>query len=253
MKYMGSKNRIAKYIVPFLNSYLSDSRRFYIEPFVGGANVIDKVDFEFRIAYDKNVYLIALLDYVAKGGILPDTISEDVYLKVRDNMGKYPEWKVGLVGFCASYGGRFFEGYPRGLNSNGTARDYTNEAIRNLEQQRNGLRGITFHSSDYLNSDFRDKDALIYCDPPYENSKPYRVSLLGKVDYKKYWDWVREQSEVNPVITSEYSAPNDFICIWEMSGLTSNLKATGTKQSTERLFVAPKWSKQSIDLFNIAS
>lgn len=38
MKYMWSKNRIAKYIVPILNKY--NDRTYYIEPFVWWANRI---------------------------------------------------------------------------------------------------------------------------------------------------------------------------------------------------------------------
>ena len=43
MKYMGSKNRIAKHILPII---LKDriENQYYVEPFVGGANMIDKVD-----------------------------------------------------------------------------------------------------------------------------------------------------------------------------------------------------------------
>lgn len=42
MKYMGSKNRYAKEILPLI---LKDRKenQWYVEPFVGGANVIDKV------------------------------------------------------------------------------------------------------------------------------------------------------------------------------------------------------------------
>ena len=37
MKYMGSKSRIAKDIVPIIQSYIDDNNcRLYIEPFVGG-------------------------------------------------------------------------------------------------------------------------------------------------------------------------------------------------------------------------
>ena len=58
MKYMGSKNRIAKYLLPII---LKDRKegQWYVEPFVGGANMIDKVDGN-RIGADNNEYLIAM-------------------------------------------------------------------------------------------------------------------------------------------------------------------------------------------------
>ena len=44
MKYMGSKNRIAKHILPIM---LAEAEKNgitkWVEPFVGGANLIDKV------------------------------------------------------------------------------------------------------------------------------------------------------------------------------------------------------------------
>ena len=61
MKYMGSKDKIADNILPFIHSYiLMENADTYIEPFVGGANMIDKVICTNRFGYDKNKYLIAL-------------------------------------------------------------------------------------------------------------------------------------------------------------------------------------------------
>ncbi len=51
MKYLGSKNRIAKYILPIMLN--NRHCRTWVEPFVGGANTIDKVDGK-RIGNDKN-------------------------------------------------------------------------------------------------------------------------------------------------------------------------------------------------------
>lgn len=37
MKYMGSKSRISKYIVPIIQKYIDENGiKTYIEPFVGG-------------------------------------------------------------------------------------------------------------------------------------------------------------------------------------------------------------------------
>jgi len=58
MKYMGSKNRIAKEILPIMLK--ERNQRTWVEPFVGGANLIDKVDGK-RIGADINPYLIDAL------------------------------------------------------------------------------------------------------------------------------------------------------------------------------------------------
>lgn len=42
MKYMGSKNRIAKEILPIILAHRTPNQ-WWVEPFVGGGNMIDKV------------------------------------------------------------------------------------------------------------------------------------------------------------------------------------------------------------------
>ena len=59
MKYMGSKNRIAKYILPIMLAERKPDQ-WCVEPFVGGANMIDKVQGK-RIGADINPYLIDAL------------------------------------------------------------------------------------------------------------------------------------------------------------------------------------------------
>lgn len=61
MKYLGSKNRISKYISPILQQYINDNGiTTYYEPFVGGANIIDKIDCPLRIGNDIHPQLIAM-------------------------------------------------------------------------------------------------------------------------------------------------------------------------------------------------
>ena len=67
---------------------------------------------------------------------------------------------------------------------------------------------------------------------------------MGKFNHDLFWNWVREQSKYNPVIVSEYEAPNDFVCIWQSESLKSNLKGKGTKTSIEKLFIDPIWLKE---------
>ena len=56
MQYMGSKNRIAKEILPIILKNKTEEQ-VYVEPFCGGCNMIDKVEGK-RIANDYNEYLI---------------------------------------------------------------------------------------------------------------------------------------------------------------------------------------------------
>ena len=50
---MGSKNRIANEIIPIMKKERGE--RTWVEPFVGGANIIDKVDGK-RIGNDNQKY-----------------------------------------------------------------------------------------------------------------------------------------------------------------------------------------------------
>ena len=46
MKYMGSKAKVARYIVPIIQKQIERSGcETYLEPFCGGCNVIDKIDY----------------------------------------------------------------------------------------------------------------------------------------------------------------------------------------------------------------
>ena len=113
MKYMGSKSRIAKSIVPIIQDYINKNDiRHYLEPFVGGANVIDKIQCPEKIGMDKSKYLIALLNRVKSGAPLLDSVSRETYSDCRSHQldGAYEDWYVGNIGFLASYNGRWFDG-----------------------------------------------------------------------------------------------------------------------------------------------
>ena len=66
MVYMGSKAKYAKYIVPILQKAIDENCvDTYIECFVGGANIIDKIKCEKRYGFDRSDTLIALLQTAA--------------------------------------------------------------------------------------------------------------------------------------------------------------------------------------------
>ena len=82
MKYMGSKNRIAKHLIPIMIAEADKCGvTTWVEPFVGGANLIDKVPNKFkRIGYDINEHVItALIDIRDNVDKLPTEVSEAEY------------------------------------------------------------------------------------------------------------------------------------------------------------------------------
>lgn len=233
MVYMGSKARYARYIVPILQKTIDDNNvKTYIECFVGGANIIDKINCENRIGYDRSDTLIALLSAAAtdfntvmksgsrelwdkgkayvKDGIMPDdmTLAE-----------------IGAIEFLASFSNG---GFPRGYAKNSETRDYYQEAYRNLEAQAENLKGIQFKCQNYW--ELKDiENAVIYLDPPYQGTKIYGYANQPKMDYEHFWNWVREISKNNYVFISEQNAPEDFEILWEQE-----VKRTTNKENNFR-------------------
>ena len=239
MKYVGSKNRLSKQIAPIIQSYIDNMPdcRGYLEPFVGGANMIDKIKCPCKIGNDVHKYLIALLNHVSETtDDLPDTITEDEYNAVRINPSNCPDWYVGLVGFCASYNGKWFGGYANGVKTKiGTVRNYTDEAIRNIKKQAPNLKGIAFFCNDYADVKPSEvKRYVIYCDPPYRDTTKYATSDF---DYDKFYAWCKEMAKTNIVLISEYWMPEDgFECIWE-GKLKCTLDKSSRTDKTEKLFI----------------
>ena len=190
MKYVGSKNRLSKQLAPIIQSYIDgmgEKCNGYWEPFVGGANMIDKIKFSHKYGSDSHKYLIALLRHIQQTtDDIPDTITEDEYYAVRTNPAAYPDWYVGLVGFC-TFGGKWWGGYPRSFKADGaTPRDMPNEIFRNIKKQAPLLEGISFACRNY--ADCTADGMVIYCDPPIETrlSKQLAISIM-----KNFTDGVR--------------------------------------------------------------
>ena len=229
MKYMGSKARIAKYILPII---LKDRKpnQCYVEPFVGGANIIDKVD-GLRIASDSNEYNICLFKAIQNGFIPPDFVSEKDYKEAQKNRQLTP--LVSFIGYGCSYSGKWFGGYARGNDSKGNPRNYCLESKKNILKQSKQLQNILFFSCSYEELEIPD-DSIIYCDPPYKNTTKYKDGF----NHKDFWEWCRVMSKKgHKVFISEYNGPDDFECIWEMQVNSSLTKDTGSKKATEKLFI----------------
>lgn len=231
MKYMGSKARIASELLSII---LKDRQpnQFYVEPFVGGANVIDKVEGN-RIGSDNNKYLIALLNKVKDGYLPIDFISREDFYKIKLNKEQYPLEVVALCGILASYNGNWFRAYGGySVTKTGKDRNYYKEGVNNLLKQATSLKGIDFYCCEYFDLDI-PSNSIIYCDPPYDGvDKTYKEK---KFDHSKFWQWCRDMTHNgHKVYVSEYNAPDDFECVW-----TKELTKTHPNQKTnsiEKLF-----------------
>ena len=242
MWYVGSKNKLSKDLVPIIQSYITSDTKGYLEPFVGGGNVIDKIQCNNKIGCDIHKQLIELLKYTRDYSyLIPDIIAEEEYNKVKSNKEQYEDWYLGLIGFCATFGAKYFGGYAR--NSKGdNSGERTKSAIKNLKKQAPNLQNIKFKCCD-----FRDvpkdkiKGYVIYCDPPYKNTTKYKT---GDFPYEEFYQWCKDMSKDNVVLVSEYNMPDDFTCIWQKEtkvNFDSNRKSNDEKNKRiEKLYMYKK-------------
>jgi len=228
MKYMGSKNRIAKHILPIMLEYKTPEM-YWVEPFVGGANMIDKVEGR-RIGADLNPFLIdaliAIRDCITDLPRNNKEFTEADYKKLRANNDyKYK----GYAGFAFSYSGKWLGGWCRDGKGK---RDYVQEAYRNALNQSPKLKGIRFVCDNYQDLEI-PPNSLIYCDPPYEGTTKYKDDF----SHGAFWQWCRNKAkEGHKVFVSEYNAPKDFECLWQKEIVSSLTKETGSKTGVEKLF-----------------
>ena len=249
MRYMGSKARFSKEILPII---LKDRKpeQWYVEPFAGGMNMICDVDGN-RIANDKNKHLIAMWQGLVENKQRPAEISKELYSRARTEYNKGTSeldyFMIGWIGWMASANGRFFDGGYSGKSNTkiGTVRDYIKEAISNIDKQLPKIKGCLFKSVDYTELPL-PPSSIIYCDIPYQGTKQYSTSK--DFNHIQFWNWARDISKQgHTVYVSEYNAPNDFECVWiksAKSSLSANGKIGGNKESVEKLF---KFSSTNVD------
>lgn len=240
MKYMGSKSRIAKHLLPFMMKHLDGSNR-YIEPFVGGCGMMENVEYGKRIGNDSNPYLIGMWKLIQSGEQMPYRIDRDMYSKYREfyhrsknEVDEYDLTDIGMcgwVGFMGSFNGRFYDGGYSGHDVNG--RDYISENIRNTLNTARFVNDVEFTCGDYADLEIIPGD-VVYVDPPYKGTTQYAYSK--NFDYERLYQWIRDlKSKGAKVFMSEYCAPDDFRIVWE-SDMKTCLNPTKTKIVKEKLF-----------------
>jgi len=241
MKYMGSKNRIAKHILPII---LKDRNpeQWYVEPFVGGANMIDKVDGN-RLGADNNPFLIEALMMIRD---TPELIPKNnIEFTEADYNTCNPSKKItheftcaiiGYAGFAISFGAKWFGGWSRGKDSKGRQRDYVAEQFRAAVKQSKKLDGCCFMPCEYQKLDLPiPENSIIYCDPPYKGTTKYKD---GDFDHAEFWQKCRDWcADGHQLFISEYNAPDDFVCVWQQELKVSVAKDGKQKTAVEKLFV----------------
>lgn len=228
MQYMGSKNRIAKELLPII---LKDRRpgQHYVEPFVGGGNMIDKVD-GLRIGADANPYVIQALALIRDDlAALPKDRSEFSESDYQWIKGSSNAALKGYAGFAFSFGAKWFGGWSRNKRND----DYVRRAYRNAQKQSPGLQGVHLTASDYRELQI-PPNSIIYCDPPYA----WTTAYMDKFNHETFWAWCKAMVYLgHSVFVSEYAAPPGWVSVWDKEIVSGLRRNPGAKKPSEKLFV----------------
>lgn len=206
MQYFGGKHRIAPQISTFINSYKPN---IFIEPFLGGCNILPLISAPTRMGSDICLPLITMFKALQKGWIPPDNVSLEEYIFAKNNPDPHNPLTA-FIGFGCSFAGKWFGGYARQKNYN-FARGAKNSLFRKFKSIR---PSDIFTAGDYKNWTGVE-NCLLYCDPPYKETSGF--DYCSQFSISEFWSWVRDISRSNIVLVSEYEAPEDFECVIEIS------------------------------------
>ena len=247
MKYMGGKFFLCKEISSVMKSLVKpEDVEFYIEPFCGALNVLKIMNEDYKcFASDYNPDLIQLWKEVQIDAFIPpENIDFEFYLQCKEL--ESPSSLKAFVGFNMSFGGKFYAGYVDKYKRD-KVEDFLSEATNSLNKTKNKIKDIDFQCLNY--EKLNPQNSLIYCDPPYQNTKfpiKYRTDTkhYDVFDNDKFWKVIREWSKNNYVFISETSAPEDFIAVWEKDVHRSASQSSKTryknesdKKKTEKLYI----------------
>ena len=174
-----------------------------------------------------------------EGWIPPEIITEEDYKQARTNQDKEPH-VAGFVGFACSFAGKFWGGYARDKKGGGEG-NYALRGKNSILKKMETLKDAKFMCKDFLELDF--ENTIIYADPPYKGTTSYYKKILGEFPYDKFLDWIKQQSEENIVLVSEYkhNVPEDATILLEIPSKTSiRDKGGNVIETVEVLFTYSK-------------
>ena len=235
MRYHGGKSIISKDIAAKIRELHPTATEIW-EPFCGGGAVtlaLAKVGFHVH-ASDNHPDLILMWQALMRGETEPFAdVTEAEYAALK---AAPPSARRGFVGFGASFGGHWWGGFGRDVK-NGAGHQPYEEACRFVKKLIN--LSVTFTHTDYTTV---PDDVLVYADPPYVGTKPYKGSPA--FDHAAFWSWVRQRK--GPTFISELTGPDDIDIVWRKAHKSQNASNSPTTKTTahiitreERLYYKP--------------
>jgi DNA adenine methylase len=215
--YGGGKSKIGRKLSEIIKLKvieLNMEKCDYFEPFCGCLGVFKHMlggSHSNYIANDINENIILMWESIKDGWILPDVITKEEFKLI--NKSEISSREKGFYGITCSYSGIFGARYRVKYGKIDFFRRSKDDLMRIGEKIITNSDHITFHSQDYRN--FNPMNMVIYCDPPYLNNR-LDTKYFNDFDTDKFWETMRIWSLNNLVIISEYEAPCDFECIYEL-------------------------------------
>jgi DNA adenine methylase len=204
MIYIGGKTYLSKHILPIMLQNRKEGQ-YYIEPFCGGCNCIDKVDGN-RIANDINEYLIEMWKALINGWWPEKILTKEQYCDIRKNKQNYLKHEVGFAGFIYSYCGKWFGSYIGNKIRPTNGVGYLDQAMNNIKRQIPRMLNCEFYNKTY-NELIIPKNSILYCDPPYKDRVKYGNILF---DYDAFYNWCIIKAKDNDVFVTEYNIQNKY-------------------------------------------
>lgn len=207
MRYQGGKARIGKDLVHFMRAQHPQSSIF-VDLFVGGGGVAVQAAklFDRVIVNDLNPYIVAMYKDYQEGRVFPDKILKETHSYLKEHLDE-DQGLSGFVGFGHSFSGIFFHTYASDKNYALATRNW-------LDKNAEAISKFELHSMDYRKMSIPE-NSIVYCDPPYEGTHPYKGGGLPPFSAADFWEHMRTLSVHNPVYISEEKAPADFTSVWQ--------------------------------------
>lgn len=198
------------------------SPTYYHEPFVGGGGMIKETErFKtLRFCSDINPDLIELFNAAQNGWSPPRFIDLETYQNLKHQL---PSLVRTYAQYALSFAGKDFGGLVRT-----TGRDMQHESFLRFMESVPFIQRCRFQCCSYEEISAR-AGSIVYCDPPYAGTLSYGQEF----DHAKFWEWCRiKKREGVHIFISEFSAPPDFVSIWEQDRKVqvSDTKITKTEK-----------------------
>ena len=138
------------------------------------------------------------------------------------------------------------ETYKNAYRPFDVGKEKKNQVLNQLKplQQLERLQNININNLEITNHDYTHfsylSDAIIYLDPPYENTilEGYSIS---EFDNQSFYDWAYEMSKKNIVLISSYEISDKrFECVYEFKTARSTFQGGTNNNKTEKLFMVKK-------------